>query len=118
MAFACALYPRDDDFLGSVSAEVRYNVGRLAHHPSIVVWGGSNENEYAMSWYNYSIENRDLYLADYVKLYIDTIRPAIAAADAEGRPFVDSSPSSGLLTAEPYVKRYILYAFQYTIAHR
>ena len=30
--------------------------------------------------------NRDLYLADYVKLYVDTMRPALAAADPDGRP--------------------------------
>ena len=65
MIFACALYPRDRSFLDLVSTEVGQQVARLATHPSIVIWGGSNENEYAMTWYNESKANRDLYVADY-----------------------------------------------------
>ena len=79
---------------------------RLARHASVVVWGGSNENEFALTWYNESKQNRDLYLADYVKLYVGTMRPAVAAADPDGRPFVDSSPSNGLVSASPYAKRW------------
>ena len=56
--------------------------------------------------YNESKANRDLYLADYAKLYLDVMRPAIAAADPDARPFVDSSPSNGLVSTLPYVKRW------------
>ena len=69
---------------------------------SIVIWGGSNENEFALTWYNASMTNRDLYLADYIKLYLDTMRPALAAADPDGRAFVDSSPSNELVSTVPY----------------
>lgn len=48
MVFACALYPRDAAFLERVRTEVGQQVARLATHPSIVIWGGSNENEYAI----------------------------------------------------------------------
>ena len=108
MAFACALYPRDAAFLSLVSREVDEQVRRLATHPSIVIWGGNNENEGAMHWYTPSqtVAGRDIYLADYVKLYVDTIRPAVLGADADGRPFVDSSPSNAVLSYEPYVKRW------------
>ena len=50
MIFACALYPRNSAFLGLVDREVREQVSRLATHPSIVVWGGNNENEAALNW--------------------------------------------------------------------
>ncbi len=108
MIFACALYPRDAAFLRSVDREVREQVSRLATHPSIVIWGGNNENEAALSWYEPSREARDLYLADYVKLYVDTVMPAIRAADYEtSRPAVDTSPSNGLISGpDPYVKRW------------
>jgi len=74
---ACALYPRNAAFLQEVSAEVRHQALRLGVHASIVVWGGNNENEVALGWFSESIENRDLYVADYSKLYADTIYPAL-----------------------------------------
>jgi beta-mannosidase len=50
---------------------------------------------------------RDLYVGDYLKLYVDTIYQAIG--DVEGhnqRPFVDSSPSNGIISDNPYVKQW------------
>ena len=40
MMFACALYPNDDNFIQSVSVEIKQNIRRLQHHPSIVLWAG------------------------------------------------------------------------------
>ena len=60
--------------------------------------------------------NRDLYLADYVKLYVDTVRLAVSGADPERRAFVDSSPSNGLVSTDPYVKRWG--DVQARVAHR
>jgi beta-mannosidase len=54
-----------------------------------------------------SPSHRDLYVGDYLKLYVDTIYVAIG--DVEGhnqRPFVDSSPSNGIISADPYVKQW------------
>ena len=105
--FACALYPVDEPFLSSISTEVREQVSRLAHHPSIVIFGGNNENEVALRWYTESRASRDLYVVDYQRLYVETVLPAIAAADAEGRPTVDTSPGDGLLANVPYSKRWV-----------
>ena len=54
LVFACAMYPTNAAFLAAVSVEVQQQVARLAHHPSIVIWGGNNENEVAIEWYPYS----------------------------------------------------------------
>lgn len=78
---------------------------RLQSHPSIVLWGGNNENEGALNWFPESTTNRDLYLADYIKLYLDTVYPVIASLDPR-RPWVDSSPSNQLVAKEPFVKRW------------
>lgn len=116
MMFACALYPRDETFLTLIYDEISEQVTRLQSHPSIVIWGGNNEDESALTWYGPSSENANLYVADYVKLYLDTVKPAIEASDpsvvfaggSAGRAFVDSSPSNGLVsgTDETYVKRW------------
>ena len=43
-------------------------------------------------------ENYKRYKADYVKLYIENIRTLVMAED-DSRPFVSSSPSNGVETA-------------------
>lgn len=50
--FACQAYPFfDDEFLANVKSEVKYNVTRLCHHPSLAVWNGNNEIEdMHMAW--------------------------------------------------------------------
>ena len=46
-------YPVNEEFLLNVHNEVIYQVKRLQHHPSIVLWSGNNENEAAVAenWY-------------------------------------------------------------------
>lgn len=56
--------------------------------------------------YDESRQRRDVYLVDEVKLYLDTVLVAVSSADADARPVVDSSPSNGLLSSRPYVKRW------------
>ena len=70
--FACNFYPTNLDFLNNVQKEVVYQVNRLRHHVSIVVWSANNENEAALStdWYNVSYD-KELYAKDYRKLYIE-----------------------------------------------
>ena len=69
-----------------------------------------------MGWFEPAYTNRDLYVADYVKLYADTIYPALMSVDQQRvdseksssarlqRAWVDSSPSNGLKSWDPYVK--------------
>ncbi|KAF2896670.1 hypothetical protein ILUMI_09505, partial [Ignelater luminosus] len=59
--FACSMYPTTDKFLRTVVDEVKHQIRRLQHHPSIVLWAGNNENEVALihNWYvnfNYTIK--------------------------------------------------------------
>lgn len=108
-AFACAMYPRDTAFLNNVRFEVHYQVRRLATHPSVVIFGGNNENEAALHWYPEPIANRDLYLIDYVKLYLDTVRDSLLQVIGMNTEFVSSSPSNGPLNPvttieDPYVQ--------------
>ncbi|XXQ31337.1 Beta-mannosidase B [Plasmodiophora brassicae] len=103
--FACATYPRDDAFLENVRLEVMEQVGRLRSYASVVVIGGNNENEIALSWFNETRENPRLYVADYAKLYVDVIRDAVRRSAPE-LAFIVSSPSNGLMSESPYVLRW------------
>ncbi len=100
--FACAMYPNSTAFLSSVAAEADYQVKRLRHHPSIVIWGGNNENEAAIAddWYG-TTSNQ----ADYETMYSQLYFGSIASNFDLHLPFVSSSPSNGNETAqEPVAK--------------
>ncbi|KAK9719277.1 Mannosidase Ig/CBM-like domain [Popillia japonica] len=94
--FACAMYPTNADFLSSVRKEVRHQVRRLHHHPSIVVWAANNENEAALrqNWYG-TANNFEKYHKDYVQLYVETIRNE-TLRNNWNRPFLVSSPTNGV----------------------
>lgn len=66
--FSCNLYPADAAFLEEVKTEVEETVLRLNHHASIALWCGDNELVGALTWYEESKENRDLYLVAYDRL--------------------------------------------------
>lgn len=100
-----ALYPRTTEFLDLVETEVEQQIRRLQSHPSIALWGGNNENEVAMSWFSQSTTNRDLYIVDYYVLYIQSVYKVIHREDPD-RAWVDSSPSNGVISHDPYVKRW------------
>lgn len=97
--FACSLYPATEEFLTDVVAEVDHNIKRLYHHPSIVVYSGNNENEGVLSdnWYS-TANNYDQYKADYVALYIETVRTRFERISGGEGLFISSSPSNAKLT--------------------
>jgi beta-mannosidase len=82
-------------FHSSVRDEIRQNIQRLQHHPSIAIWATNNENEVAIrqNWYGTG-KNFSLYNEDYVKLYVDTIMDEIQKID-KWREVLVSSPSNG-----------------------
>lgn len=104
--FACAMYPRDDTFLNNVRIEVAQQVRRLAYHASMTVFGGNNENEAALTWGPVTANHRDLYVVDYWKLYVETIRDELLKQTGSEIPYVVSSPSEGPLTELPFTQRW------------
>ncbi|XP_012940722.1 beta-mannosidase [Aplysia californica] len=95
LMFSVALYPTYDAFLKSVATEIRQQIQRLKHHPSIILWAGNNENEKGLrqNWFK-TQENYTLYYNDYVKLYVTTIKPIVNGED-DSREYAVSSPSNG-----------------------
>lgn len=116
--FACAMYPRNEDFLALAEEEIAFQVRRLRQYASVAIWGANNENESIFEEFarNISIPkgesfNRDIAVGDFIKLYVDTLYPILKLHDRGqdgniARPFVDTSPSNGLLSEEPFVKRW------------
>lgn len=101
--FACSLYPTDDWFLDTVRAEVTHQIRRLKSHPCIIVWSGNNENEAAIAtnWFSIPSSRREVYVQDYITLYINTIRELVIKMDGT-RPFIASSPTNGKETIKEH----------------
>lgn len=95
--FACSMYPGDYDFLASVEAEVRENLIRLRNHPSIALWCGNNELEWA--WFGWGLNRKFKWSetdstrirSDYIRLFEEIIPATVALYD--DRDYWPSSPS-------------------------
>lgn len=103
--FACSMYPGDEAFLASVRAEAEDNVKRLRNHPSIVLWCGNNEMDYAWSQYNehggwgwkqdYDQPTRDIIWRDYEAIFHELL-PKVVEQYAPGSDYWPSSPMQAL----------------------
>ena len=87
--FACASYPEHEEFLENIKKEIKQNVQRLQHHPSIAIWCGNNENEWI--WFQ---EMKTSYkeMPGY-KIYHDLIPKILLELDS-GSVYWPSSPFS------------------------
>ena len=92
--FSCSLYPADKPFLDSVDREVRVQINRLKNHPCLALFCGNNEDLGALTWYEESRKNRDIYLVDYDRLNEGVIGRAVKEL-APGHCWWPSSPSAG-----------------------
>ena len=99
--FGGDMVPGDTSFQENVRQEAIQQIRRLRDHPSIVVWCGNNETETA--WHHWSDRQafkesltpaiRDLVWQDYVILFADILRSAVAQY-ADPAPYTPSSPSA------------------------
>lgn len=107
--FAGGMYPADAAFLQNVKSEVKYQVERLRHHPSIVLWCGNNEIEEA--WKNWGWQNQyNLHGDDsariwheYETLFKDSLEAWTNEFDGT-RPYVSTSPMHGWGRKESYTE--------------
>ncbi|HAO47771.1 MAG TPA: hypothetical protein PLZ45_09745 [Ferruginibacter sp.] len=98
--FAGGMYPADEAFMNNVREEIRYQVGRLRHHPCIVLWCGNNEIDEA--WKNWGWQKQfNLHGADsisiwndYKRLFEDSLKKWVEQFDGT-RPYVSTSPKNG-----------------------
>lgn len=93
LMFSCSLYPSDKEFLGEVEAELAHQIRRLRDYACIALWCGDNECLGALTWYEESKKNRDLYLINYDRLG-RVLNDTIQRYDTS-RIFWPSSPCAG-----------------------
>jgi len=94
--FSCCHYPAaDQEWLNLVTIEAQQQVRRLSLHPSVVLWCGDNELVGALNWWQVTLQNRDRYLANYVRLNHTLER--VMLEEQPDAPFWPSSPSPGHL---------------------
>lgn len=100
MMFACSMYPTNEKFLETVRTEIKQQIRRLQHHPSIILWAGNNENEAALrgNWYK-TDKNYTTFASDYITLYVNTIKKIVSEED-NSRHYLVSSPTNGLKSEE------------------
>lgn len=94
LMFACALYHVTDEFTENVRKEVRDNVIRLRNHASLILWCGSNENEW---FHDYEHDRKGLtnnLRMDNLRQYEVILKDVVRRYDQD-RLFWPSSPSSG-----------------------
>ncbi len=97
--FACATYPEEADFPESIAREARWQVSRLACHPSIVLWCGGNEN--VLAWRNWGWRERMDPERSWGRRYFTELLPKIVGELDPSRPFLPDSPWSGSVEADP-----------------
>lgn len=105
----CGSYPATDKFLKTIEEEVLYNLRRMRHHPSIVLWCGNNEDHMFADKYTpeYKIEDQDP--ANWAKtnwparVIYDKILPAICAKHVPDTPYHPGSPWGGKLSNDTTV---------------
>lgn len=90
-AFACAAYPEEEPLRAEVEAEAREQVRRLAAHPSVVLWNGSNEC--LQGWDDWGWREQ-VGTRTWGESYYRRLLPEIVAEEGCGTPYVPSSPFS------------------------
>lgn len=104
--FGCGNYPTWPSLLESIREEAIYNVQRLRHHPSIVIWVGNNEDYQVQEseglTYNYEDKNPESWLkTNFPARYIyEKLLPEVVAENSPstfyhpGSPWGDGKKSS------------------------
>jgi beta-mannosidase len=88
--FACAKYPvHAEEFLSDVKREAEFQVRRLAHRPSLVVWCGNNELEWGAWDWGY---DKGVAYPDYSLYHL--VLPKILKAEDGTRYYQPGSPYS------------------------
>ena len=91
--FACAMYPGDGRFLGTVRGELRHQLRRLRDHASIAMWCGDNECIGALTWWDDAKADYEFFKGELMKRHA-VLDECVKEGDPT-RMFWPSSPCGG-----------------------
>ncbi|MEO7589212.1 MAG: glycoside hydrolase family 2 protein [Arachnia sp.] len=97
--FACAMYSEEPELWDEVEAEARENVARLAAHPSLVMWNGSNEN--IEGYHHWGFKEKLQPGEAWGRGYYEDLLPRVLAEVDGTRPYIPSSPWNPVDDARP-----------------
>ncbi|MGN5734550.1 glycoside hydrolase family 2 protein [Arthrobacter psychrochitiniphilus] len=89
--FACAAYSEEEPLRSEIAAEARDNVARIAHHASLVLLTGNNENLWGYEEWDWK---RRLEGKTWGEYYYYELFPAVIADLAAHVPYSPGSPFS------------------------
>lgn len=89
--FACSAYPEEEPIRSEVEAEARDNVGRIAHHASLALLTGNNENLWGYEDWGWKTRLDGRTWGAY---YYYDLLPAVVAELAPHVPYSPGSPFS------------------------
>jgi beta-mannosidase len=96
--FACAAYPEEEPLRSEIAAEAEQAIVRLAHHPSLLIWTGNNENLWGFEDWDWKsrLEGRTWGSGYYYELLPQLMRELDPT-----RPYWPGSPFSGSQEIHP-----------------
>ena len=96
--FACAAYPEEEPIRSEVEAEARDNVSRIAHHASLALLNGNNENIWGYEDWGWKAR---LDGATWGAGYYYELLPQVVAEVAPHVPYTPGSPFSPTAGTHP-----------------
>nr|WNZ75368.1 hypothetical protein [Trichoderma harzianum] len=105
----CGVYPVSDFMTNTIREEAIYNLKRLRHHPSIVLWCGNNEDHMFAELHHLEYDINDKNPDNWLKTnwaarwYYDKMLPDICAELVPRIPYHNSSPWGGTYSNDPTV---------------
>ena len=94
LMYACCAYDMTEDFSANIAQETVDNMKRLRHHPSLALWCGNNEQEWAWADWTWDVQTPLKYRADYTKQF-EVLLPEIAKTVDPNTFYWLASPPSG-----------------------
>jgi beta-mannosidase len=89
--FACAAYPEEEPLRSEIEAEARDNIARLAHHASLVLLTGNNENLWGYEEWGWKLR---LDGRTWGSSYYHELLPGLVSELAPHVPYSPGSPFS------------------------